>query len=558
MNTTQPDRDYESWFWSKMYAGAHEETMSQAKAKAVAESEIWTKMAQGAVKEPKGIHDKAASEPSKLTLRAIQPPHFKLAEGISWNHEVNFWATMHLGAKKELSFQADANTEAHDLRILLRAATEHSELAQVKRTEAQKLRGIAEKKKKALARVRKRQQGLPVSDDEEEEDDANGEPSAQKQTNQMHREDVDIGVQQMVGRVIEALPILSDESVWGRSTEDPLWFYHFECGMYFHEGDGQLYARDADTGGWAHLGNVKPVTTPHQPSPPHKAGSQSHPRHRRLTERRASENAQEDEPWLPSPEDPEWLYNTRSRVYFHRREARYYRYVPEQGNWAAFTPPPQMLYQQPLLRIPHAPAVSKTVRSPHRVYPPQVFSKAKCLEVLELPIPSDGARMKAVEHAKATAQAELKMHDDFLLSTKQKWQHAAGKQYDAAHRLLIRQARGFAAQARQCRLQASRERERALQNQVMAEELAFRAGICNKSRKRAEMQARREAAEYRKSLQHRLETVGNESTMKTEQHSDAKRKKQRNERAEAYQQRAFCLPPIAGASKHASGAVTTR
>ena len=49
---------------------------------------------------------------------------------------------------------------------------------------------------------------------------------------------------------------------------------------------------------------------------------------------------------LDQLQDPEWLFNHESGIYFHRREARYYRYAPEQKDWIGFSPPPRLLYDE--------------------------------------------------------------------------------------------------------------------------------------------------------------------------------------------------------------------
>merc|ERR1711861_118497 len=44
----------------------------------------------------------------------------------------------------------------------------------------------------------------------------------------------------------------------------------------------------------------------------------------------------DDDVWHPSPEDEEWIFNPKSGLFFHQREARYYRYAPDIQDWVGF------------------------------------------------------------------------------------------------------------------------------------------------------------------------------------------------------------------------------
>jgi len=128
-----------------------------------------------------------------------------------------------------------------------------------------------------------------------------------------------------------------------------------------------------------------------------------------------------------------------------------------------------------------------------------------------MPLPPDpkSPAHQAVVRAKRLAEEELSMFN--RNSGNKELRHVQAKTL-RSNRLLeakmLRQANGLAAQARQNRVIASRERNNAVKNQIMAEDLNFQVERANRIRAEAEANAKREAAQYHRRLESEFETIG--------------------------------------------------
>ena len=121
------------------------------------------------------------------------------------------------------------------------------------------------------------------------------------------------------------IPLLLDPTVWGSQEEDPDWHFHYETGIYLERVGGKLYSRQDSGTEWVEVGDIlqdmiRQATHPDQGlwDPDSSPAAQGEPSGSEAEE----VNRYGADEWAAAPEDPEWLFNSQSGIYFHRRDAR--------------------------------------------------------------------------------------------------------------------------------------------------------------------------------------------------------------------------------------------
>ena len=115
---------------------------------------------------------------------------------------------------------------------------------------------------------------------------------------------------------------------------------------------------------------------------------------------------------------------------------------------------------------------------------------------------------------------------------------------------MVRQAKGYMAKARQNRIIASRERNHAVRNQIIAEDLAHQNQVHQRQTEKALKSARRDKAKYQESLVTKLQAI--EAAAAEEKAAQNTRKVERDQLAATYNDREYKLPSIVKKTPRAS------
>jgi len=240
---------------------------------------------------------------------------------------------------------------------------------------------------------------------------------------------------------------------------------------------------------------------------------------------------------------------------------RYYRYAPEQGDWVGFAPPPPLLYNE-VTHVAGSPRgggrqgggpsppdePSPRRKFTRKTFPPAVFSEEKCEKVLTMPMPIDtgSPAYHACVRAKRLARQELRM---FRTDHTHREKRASQNRDHRVNRLeqieKQRQVEGYMARARQNRIQASRERNQAIKNQVLAEELSFQAEQDQARHAHALDHARQDTVRYHDKLEQGFRDIEQGKFDDQEALAQAREhKKHRDMMAARYEKRRYKLPAI--------------